>query len=73
MYTAALQFDGILIDCAAQTVMRLSDGANLYPYVDSVKNTYFSLASGQNEIDITGTGGAWPNDVIIAVVFTPIP
>jgi phage-related protein len=71
-YNAALQFDGILIDCAAQTVTRLSDGANLYPYVNSSKRDYFSLAPGQVEIDITGTGGAFPLDVILAVAFVPI-
>jgi len=71
-YNTALQYDGILIDCAAQTVTRLSDGANLYPSVNSAKATYFSLAAGQNEIDLIGTGGVWPLDMIMAVAFTPI-
>jgi len=72
-YNAALQYDGILIDCAVQTVTRLSDGVNLYPNVNSAKAAYFSLAAGQNEIDITGTGGVWPLDFIMSVSFTPIP
>jgi predicted phage tail component-like protein len=72
-YSAALQYDGILVDCVAQTVTRLSDGANLYSSVNSAKAAYFSLAAGQNEIDITGTGGAWPLDFIMSVLFTPIP
>jgi phage-related protein len=71
-YNAALQYDGILIDCTAQTVTRLSDGANLYPYVNSSKCAYFSLAAGQAEIDIIGTGGVWPLDFIMSVSFTPI-
>jgi len=72
-YNAVLQYDGILIDCAAQTVTRMSDGANLYPNVDSVNKAYFSLAAGQVEIDIIGTGGVWPLDVVMAVAFIPIP
>jgi len=71
-YNAALQYDGILIDCAAQTVTRLSDGTNLYPNVNAAKAAYFSLVAGQAEIDIAGTGGAWPLDVIMTVAFVPI-
>jgi len=72
-YNAALQYDGMLIDCAAQTVTRLSDGVNLYPNVDSTNKTYFSLETGQAEIDIVGTGGVWPLDFIMSVSFTPVP
>jgi len=71
-YNAALLFDGIIIDCAAQTVTRMSDGVNLFPNVDTVKDDYFNLAIGQQSIGVTGVVGVWPNDLTIAVEFTPI-
>ena len=71
-YSAELPYDGIVIDCAAQTVTRLSDGANLYGNVDSASDAFFTLQPGQNEIDISGVSGAWPNDLTVIVQFTPI-
>jgi predicted phage tail component-like protein len=71
-YNAALLFDGIIIDCVAQTVTRISDGANLYPYVDATYDDYFNLAIGQQSIGIAGVAGAYPNDLTIAIEFTPI-
>jgi predicted phage tail component-like protein len=70
-YNAALLFDGIIIDCVAQTVTRMSDGANLFPNVDATYDDYFNLAIGQQSIAVVGVVGAFPNDLTIAVEFTP--
>ena len=71
-YDASLTNDGIIIDSANQTVTRASDGHNLYQNVNPTKDTYFYFAPGQVNIDVTATGlGAWPNNLIIIVEFTP--
>jgi predicted phage tail component-like protein len=72
-YNAALLFDGIIIDCVAQTVTRMSDGANLFPSVDVVKDDYFNLAIGQQSIAVSGVVDVWPNDLTVIIEFTPIP
>lgn len=70
-YIYDLLYDGILIDCNAQTVTRMSDGLNLFPYVDPTYDAYFSLSTGQQSIGVSGLGGTWPLDLTIAVEFTP--
>ena len=71
-YDASLVNDGIIIDSASQTVTRASDGHNLYQNVNPTKDAYFYFAPGQVNIDVTATGlGAWPNNLIIIVEFTP--
>jgi predicted phage tail component-like protein len=70
-YNAALLFDGIIIDCDTETVTRMSDGANLFSNVDLTEYAYFNLAIGQQQIAVTGVVGAWPNDMTVAVEFTP--
>jgi predicted phage tail component-like protein len=71
-YDPALQYDGILIDCNAETVTRMSDGANIYSNVDNVNDDYFIIAPGQAEIDLTAPAlGAWPNDLTMFVQFDP--
>lgn len=70
-YDAALIYDGILIDCDTQTVTRMSDGANLFPNVDETYYAYFNLSVGQQRIGVSGVAGAWPNNLAIAVEFTP--
>jgi len=71
-YKIAQNYDGIIIDCNAETVKRMSDGANLYGNVDSLQNDYFELTSGNVEIGILTTGlGAYPNNLVVIVEFTP--
>ena len=71
-YDASLANDGIIIDSSNQSVTRASDGHNLYQNVNPTKDTYFYFAPGQVNIDVTATGlGAWPNNLIIIVEFTP--
>jgi predicted phage tail component-like protein len=70
-YNANLLYDGILIDCTAQTVTRMSDGANLFPNVDGVDYAYFTLATGQQQISVAGVVGAFPNDLMIIIKGVP--
>lgn len=71
-YNAAIQYDGIMIDCAAQTVTRMSDGANLFSNVDAIKYAYFNIASGQAEISVSASGlGAWPSSLDLLIEFSP--
>ncbi len=64
-----IYYDGILIDCEAETVTKLSDGSNLYPFVNPLKDTYFELEVGQVEIAVTGVTGAYPQNLIILIEF----
>ena len=69
-YTAPLVYDGIVIDCDAETVTRMSDGESLFPDVDPSADDYFELPAGQVEIEVTATGiGAFPDSLTIAVEF----
>lgn len=71
-YTAALPYDGIVIDCAAETVTQLSTGANLIGNVDPSKDAFFGFAPGQCEIDLTASGlGAWPQSISMIIDFNP--
>lgn len=71
-YNAALQHDGILIDCAAETVTRMSDGVNLFLNVDQINDAFFQIKPGQAEITVTASDlGGWPDSLILTVEFTP--
>ena len=71
-YDVSQQGDGIIIDSANQTVTRASDGSVQYQNVHPGKDSYFYFAPGQINIDVTATGlGAWPNNLIIIVEYTP--
>ncbi len=71
-YNALEAWETITIDCNAQTVKQGSDGANLYPYVDSIKNAYFNLSTGQQSIAVSGIQGVFPYNLSISVQFVPI-
>lgn len=70
-YDEDLVYDGIIIDCVHETVTQMSNGANLYPNVKTYDD-YFQLEVGQQSISITGVIGAFPNDLTIALEFTPV-
>lgn len=71
-YNAALQYDSIIIDCAAETVTRGSDGSTLASNVDQSKSAFFSFSPGQINIDVTASGlGNWPQSLVILAEFTP--
>lgn len=44
--------DGIMIDCQNESVVRMSDGSNLSPFIDNNFNSFFSIESGHAEIEI---------------------
>lgn len=46
-------YDGITIDCNNETVIRMSDGSNLSPFIDSEDNEFFSIECGNAEIEVT--------------------
>jgi predicted phage tail component-like protein len=71
-YLQTIQYDGVVIDCNQQTVEKASDSTNLFPTVDPDNDAFFTLQPGQNEIDISGSGGPWPDDLTVIVAFTPI-
>lgn len=52
----AIEFDGVMIDCNAETVTKMSDGSNLFGSVDVNKDAYFEIAPGQAEITLTASG-----------------
>lgn len=72
-YDPALLNDGILIDCAAETVTKMSDGTNLFDGVNFSYDDFFVLSPGQNRIVVTATGlSTWPSSLYIFIEFTPI-
>lgn len=71
-YNAALQYDGIIIDCTAETVTRASNGANLMTNVDTSKDDYFNFIPGQIEVDLTAAGlGEWPESLDMIIEIQP--
>ena len=69
--TKTFLYDCLVFDCNASTITLQSDGSNQYSNVVSINDAFFSIASGQNSISISGVGGAFPNNLAISVTFTP--
>ena len=66
-------FDGIAVDCENETVTRLSDGMNLYPYIDEINNTFFEFESGDISLYFAQQNlGEYP-DYVTVIVKTDIP
>lgn len=70
-YNADIVYDGIIIDCASQTVTKMSNGSNLIPNVDINNYAFFNLGIGQQLIGVSGTIGIFPDNLAIAVEFSP--
>lgn len=71
-YNGSLAHDGIIIDCNAETVTLMSDGSNLFGNVDSTKDDFFALASGNLEIELTGSGiDSYPDSLTLIAQFDP--
>ena len=61
-------FDGIAVDCNNETVTRLSDGKNLYGYIDEAADNFFEFASGNIEIQVSQDAiGEYPNSITVIV------
>ena len=66
-------YDGIMIDCAAETVARMSDGSNLYEYIDSEQDDFFELLPGQCEIGFSEPNiDEYPDSVTMIVQFNAV-
>lgn len=53
-YSAGLAYDGIIIDCDNETVIRASDGDNLFGNVSPTENTFFEFETGAVGMGIEG-------------------
>ncbi|MEG2426795.1 MAG: phage tail family protein [Oscillospiraceae bacterium] len=69
-FNSFLPYDGIVIDCANETVKQVSNGANLYSFVNPAKKDYFTLQTGKVEIGLTASGlGAFPYSLNMIIEF----
>lgn len=68
IYTTEQTWDGIEIDCENETVIRMSDGENLFPYMDG---DFFEFTPGKIEIAVSGEFSTFPNDITIIVEVNP--
>ena len=58
--------DGIAIDCINQTVTRLSDGENMYPFLTS--DNFFEFASGNIQLDVSMPDiNKYPESIVVFV------
>lgn len=61
-------FDGIAVDCNAETVTRMSDGANLYSFIDPNHDAFFEFQTGNCELCITMPDiGAYPDSITVII------
>lgn len=66
-------FEGVKIDCAKETVTRMSNGGNLYGSLDPDYSDFFELSQGKCEIGISGGSlGAYPDSVTVIIEFNAI-
>ena len=66
----AARYHGIEINCSAETVKRMSNGANLYEIIDTNSADFFELQLGQCEIFFSMPGiGEYPKSVTMIVQF----
>lgn len=63
-------FDGIVIDCESETVIRMSDGENIYSLMNG---GFITLPHGYSEITFTRAGnGQYPASLTAIVEFIPV-
>lgn len=60
--------DGIIIDSQNETVIRMSDGSNLSPFIDTEYNAFFSIESGNAEIEVIIPGETNIGDGITIII-----
>ena len=68
----AVNFDTVIIDCHAMTVTLLSSSISLFSSIDITNNSFFTIQPGQNTISVSGVAGAFPNNLSVAITFTPM-
>lgn len=65
---ADIVFDGIAVDCNNETVTRLSDGENLYEFIDNDADNFFEFASGNIALQISQDNiGEYPDSITVIV------
>lgn len=68
--TEAAGYDGIEINCSAETVKRMSNGANLYEIIEAENADFFELQPGPCEIFFSMPGiDKYPKSVTMIVQF----
>jgi len=61
-------FDGIVIDCNEETITRMSDGLNLYSFLDYIENDFFLFSTGNIELSLTCPNiGKYPKSVTVII------
>lgn len=67
-----MAYDGIAVDCNYETILRMSDGANLANYIDEAADTFFEIAPGNAEIGITVPNiSEYPNSLTVIIELQP--
>lgn len=66
-------FEGVKIDCAKETLTRMSDNGSLYSSLDPDAADFFELSPGKCEISVSGGSlGAYPDAVTVIIEFNAI-
>ena len=61
-------FDGIAVDCNSETITRLSDGENLYEFIDNTADDFFEFESGNIALQVLQDDiGEYPNSITVIV------
>lgn len=61
-------FDGFAVDCNNETITRLSDGANLYEFIDPIDDTFFEFPYGNIELNLSMPGiNLYPASITVIV------
>ena len=61
-------FDGIAVDCNNETVTRMSDGGNLYSYIENPDNAFFEFNSGNISLEVSQQDlGEYPKSIIVII------
>lgn len=61
-------FDGIEVDCNNETVTRMSDGANLYSFIESSASDFFEFPSGNIVLSVSQPDtGEYPKSLTVIV------
>ncbi len=61
-------FDGIVVDCNNETVTRMSDGENMYGFIDNPDTAFFEFGSGNITLRVAHEElGEYPKSVTVIV------
>lgn len=67
-----MKYDGIIIDCNSETVLRLSDGENLSKYIDGNADDFFEISEGKVEIGVSVPDiSEYPHSLTVIIELQP--